>query len=175
MKRSRYRKTRRGSMRFQKDPVVLPLDPKPLVLVVDDDPVACSSVSRMARTLGYAAQCCSSGASALAFLRDAPTLVKVVLADMGMPRMDGGELAERLQDCNPRLPVVLMAARDDPYVGDLLAGYADFPFLPKPVRLGPLAQVLAACLKSGVPRPARSSRPSGAAEGRRRLSGQHSV
>jgi CheY-like chemotaxis protein len=162
-------------MSVQADPAVLPLDPKPLVLVVDDDPMPCADICRMVRTLGYAAQSCSSGASALALLRDAPGLVKVVLADMGMPRMDGGELAERLQDCNPRLPVVLMAAPNDPYVGDLLAGYADFPFLAKPVRFGALAQVLTACLKSAVPRPARSSRPSGASEGRRRLSGQHSV
>jgi hypothetical protein len=49
----------------------------------------------------------------------------------------GGELAERVKDLYPRLPVALIAASDDPHADDLLEGYADLPFLQKPVALGP--------------------------------------
>lgn len=133
------------------DPDALPAEPKPLILVVDDDPVPCSTISRMVGTLGYSVRCCSSGAAALTSLREVPGAVRLVLAEMGMPGMDGGELAERLQDFDPRLPVVLMAARDDPYVGELRAGYADFPFLSKPIGLADLRDVLGSYVASGRP------------------------
>ena len=152
---------------------ILPLDPRPLVLVVEDDPVLCSIIARMVGLLGYAAEACGDGRSALAYVQRSFQGVRLVLADLGMPGMDGGELAERLQDLNPRLPVVLMADRHDPDIGDLLAGYADFPFLPKPVTTSALAELLSRQL--GPPVPLREQRPSRPAKVRHRTSGQQSI
>jgi CheY-like chemotaxis protein len=153
---------------------ILPLDPRPLVLVVEDDPVLCSIIARMVGLLGYAADQCGGGRSALAYVQRSFQGVRLVLADLGMPMMDGGELAERLQDLDPRLPVVLMAEGHDPDVGDLLAGYADFPFLPKPVTTPALAAVLSHHLGPPVPLRARQ-RPSRPVKVRHRTSGQQSL
>jgi CheY-like chemotaxis protein len=119
-----------------------PLDDRPLVLVVDHDPNSRSTVTRMVRTLGFQARSCTSGAETLRCLQESGARVRLVLADLGMPRMDGGELAERIHDIHPTLHVALMARRDDPHVGDRLAGYGDFPFLGRPVVLRELADLL---------------------------------
>jgi two-component system cell cycle sensor histidine kinase/response regulator CckA len=101
-----------------------------------------------------------------------PGLVRLVLADMAMPRMDGGELAERIRDRFPRLPVVLMAGAQDPHVEKLLQGYADVPFLPKPISLGKLAELLIDFLG---PAPSPEPRSMHQATAHRRGSGTHRV
>lgn len=148
------------------------LDPVPLVLVVDDELTPRSIVARMVRSMGYRVQSCQSGAAALRYLQEHPGTVRLLLADLGMPRMDGGELAERAQDLGQRLRIALMASHHDPHVGDLVAGYADLPFLRKPVGFGELADLIQRLV--GPPVPAApwppSVRRSGAS---RRISGQH--
>jgi CheY-like chemotaxis protein len=151
---------------------VLPLDPTPLVLVVDDELTPRSLIARMVRSIGYQARSCPSGKAALRFLAAHPRAVRLLLADLGMPRMDGGELAERAKDLDPSLRVMLMADPRDPRVGGLLSGYRDLPFLPKPVSFGDLAEKLERLL--GIPT-APASAPPSMASGRRprRHSGQH--
>src|SRR5215208_3630522 len=105
----------------------------------------------MVRSLGFQVRSCPSGAAALRFLQAHPGAVRLVLADLAMPRMDGGELAERVKDLYPRLPVALMASAGDPHADDLLEGYADFPFLQKPVALGNLAELLMDLLGEPIP------------------------
>jgi CheY-like chemotaxis protein len=152
---------------------VLPLDTRPFVLVVEDEVTPRSIVTRMVRTLGYRAGSCPGGAAALRFLRETPG-VSLVLADLGMPRMDGGELAERIWDFNPRIPVALMAGRGDAHVDDLRAGYADLPFIAKPVALGDLAELLFVLL--GPPAPLTPAPKSmGRVSARRRPSDQKKV
>jgi CheY-like chemotaxis protein len=65
------------------------------VLVVDDEVTPRSIVSRMVRAMGYPVRTCRSGRDALHFLAAHPRQARLLLADLGMPRMDGGELAER--------------------------------------------------------------------------------
>ena len=63
----------------------------------------------------------------------------MLLADLEMPGMDGGELAERALDLDPSLVVVLMAA-PDAELRELLYGYRDLPLLWKPLALPELAR-----------------------------------
>jgi two-component system, cell cycle sensor histidine kinase and response regulator CckA len=156
------------------DVKVLPLDPAPQVLVVDDELTPRAIVTRMVRSLGYRARSCQSGAKALRFLMAHPREVRLLLADLGMPRMDGGELAERAKDLDPTLIAVLMAGPSDPDVGDLLSGYRDLPFVPKPVSFSDLAEKLERLL--GIPSQPTSplrSMDSVRPRSRRRTSGQH--
>jgi CheY-like chemotaxis protein len=140
-----------------------------LVLVVDDEPTPRAAVTAMVRSLGYRARSCPSGRAALRFLTIHPREVRLLLADLGMARMDGGELAERARDLDHSLIAVLMAAPGDPSVAELLSAYPDLPFVPKPVSFADLAEKLERLL--GVPaqptRPPRSMQAS-QPRGRRR-------
>ena len=154
------------------DAKLLPFDP--LVLVVDDELTPRSIVARMVRSLGYRARSCQSGLAALRYLKARPGEVRLLLADMGMPRMDGGELAERAKDLDTGLIVALMADTRDPHARELLSGYPDFPFVPKPVSFDDLAEKLERLL--GIP--AQPTTPPRSMERvqrrlRRRPSGSH--
>ena len=128
---------------------ILPLDPGPLVLVVDDEARPRSRVTRWIRALGYQARSCHSGTSALRFLKAHPRQVRLLLTDLAMPGMDGGELAERAKDLDPTLIAVLMAGSGDLLASELLSGYRDLPFVPKPVHFADLAEKLELLL--GIP------------------------
>jgi two-component system, cell cycle sensor histidine kinase and response regulator CckA len=154
------------------DVTVLPLDP--LVLVVDDELTPRLIITRMVRSLGYRALSCQSGRAALRYLEAHPGQVRLLLTDLGMPRMDGGELAERAKDLDANLIAVLMALPGDPLLGDLLSGYGDLPFVPKPVSFSDLAEKLERLL--GIPAQPTSPPRSMASARRRerqRPSGSH--
>jgi CheY-like chemotaxis protein len=155
------------------DTRVLPLDPAPLVLVVDDEGISRSIVSRMLRALGYQARGFQSGPAALRFMREHPREVRLLLADLGMAGMDGGELAERAKDLDPSLIAVLMADPRDTQLGELLSGYGDLPFVPKPVSFGDLAEKLERLL--GIPSGPTAPPSMGRLRSRRRTSGHHEV
>jgi CheY-like chemotaxis protein len=152
------------------DTQVLPPDPGPVVLVVDDEFTPRSIVSRMVRAMGYPARSCRSGPDALRFLAAHPRRVRLLLADLGMPRMDGGELAERARDLDPTLRVVLLVDPADPHAVELLHGYRDFPYLNKPVSFGDLYGWLQQLL--GAPPTGLTHPPSMVRSRVRRSSGQ---
>jgi CheY-like chemotaxis protein len=149
----------------------------PLVLVVDDEPAARSAVSRMVRGLGYRVQACGSGREALRYLEAHPREVKLLLADIAMPRMDGGELVERARDLDPGVRAVLMAGQGEGQVEELLAGYRDLPTLAKPVGFSELYGRLRELLGPPAMAPGRPSSPGQPARPRsaRRPSGRHEI
>ena len=142
----------------------------PLVLVVDDEPDERSTVCRMVRGLGYRVQACASGREALAYLAAHPREVKLLLTDVGMPVMDGGELVERARDLDPALRAVLLAPPGDAQVDELLAGYRDLPNLTKPVGFSELYGRLRELLGPPALSPSRQARPR-----TRRPSGRHEL
>ena len=65
-----------------------------------------------------------------------------MLANLLLPAMDGGELAERARDLEPGLRVALMTSESERGESELLAGYHDVPVLEKPVAFGRLYDLL---------------------------------
>ena len=151
-----------------------PLRAGPLILVVDDDQPDRVAATRMVRGLGYPARSFRQGRDALHFVQSHPQVGRVLLADLGMPVMDGGELVERVLDADPTMRAALMADRHDPEVAELLEGYRDLPILRKPLRFADLYDVLARLAgpppHGAEPQPASLSAAS--PWSRRRTSGQ---
>jgi signal transduction histidine kinase/ActR/RegA family two-component response regulator len=84
------------------------------VLVVDDDLLVLTGTSAMIEDLGHTAIEAHSGAEALAALASG-TEIDVVMTDHAMPAMTGLQLAERIEEKYPGLPVILAT------------GYAELP------------------------------------------------
>jgi CheY-like chemotaxis protein len=143
----------------------------PLVLVVDDDSETRSAVCRMVRGLGYRVQACASGREALKYLEAHPREARLLLADLAMPQMDGGELVERARDLDPTLRVALLADTEEAEVNELLAGYRDLPVLTKPVGFSDLYGRLRELLGPPAMSPSRQAR----SRSSRRPSGRHEV
>jgi CheY-like chemotaxis protein len=82
------------------------------VLVVDDDPVVGKSFDRVLSGKGYAVITASNAQEALSKL-DAEDY-DVVYTDIKMPGMSGLEMAERVKESRPWLPVVIVTGYGSP-------------------------------------------------------------
>ncbi len=109
------------------------LGPAPTILLADDESSPRAEAAKLLRG-GLGCHVCEAvdGRQALRTFREHHGKIKLVLTDLIMPVMDGGELAERIRDIDPAVPIVLMSAPLSDDAAELLAGYSDFPFLQKP-------------------------------------------
>ena len=103
-----------------------------LALVIDDEPQTANVTTRLLRSLGFTAVAVSSGAEALKLYGDRLSEVKVVLLDMIMPGMNGGEAFRRLRQLRETLPVVFYSGYDGDVAQDELrapgTGFLQKPF-----------------------------------------------
>jgi CheY-like chemotaxis protein len=113
----------------------------------------------MVRALGYQARTARDGREALRYLQQHPGEIRLILTDVVMPYMDGGELAERARDLHPRLPIVLMSAYPVGEIAELVAAYPELPFLEKPFTTETLHKVLTPILGPPGQRPGSLPRP----------------
>jgi DNA-binding response OmpR family regulator len=119
------------------------------VLVVEDDDAIAQVLQRSLRLEGYEVKLAADGVVALeeahAFLPD------LVILDLGLPRMDGIEVAKQLRESDD-VPILVLTARDavDARVEGLDAGADDY--LVKPFERQELLARLRALLRRRPPR-----------------------
>jgi signal transduction histidine kinase len=111
------------------------------ILLVDDDPLVTEATAGMLEQLGHRALIASSGTLALELIRLEPA-IDLVITDQAMPGMSGTELAARVRDARPNLPVVLATGFADLPSGDV----PSTPRLDKPYRLHKLAATITTVL-----------------------------
>ena len=83
-------------------------------LLVEDDPVVRGMAARGLREAGYAVLEAVNGREALDLVRARTGRLDVVVTDIGMPEMDGYDLARRLSEERPDMPIVFMSGYGDP-------------------------------------------------------------
>lgn len=124
--------------------------PKPVALIVDDEPPIRRLLSLALESEGYAVYEARSGAEGLseaAFRRP-----EVIVLDLGLPDMDGLEVLKRLREWS-QAPVLILSVRQD--VGDKVAALdlgAD-DYLTKPFHTAELAARLRALRRHSQPQP----------------------
>jgi DNA-binding response OmpR family regulator len=121
----------------------------PRVLVVEDDDEIAQTLQRSLRMEGYEVRIASDGVSALddahAFLPD------LVVLDLGLPRLDGIDVARTLREGDD-VPILMLTARDalEARVEGLDAGADDY--LVKPFERQELLARMRALLRRRPPR-----------------------
>jgi CheY-like chemotaxis protein len=80
--------------------------PKKVILCVDDNEQELSVLKFMLATNGYRVVSACSGQEAIGIF--AGTQVDLVLADYGMPQMNGDQLVGRLKQIAPHIPMILL-------------------------------------------------------------------
>jgi CheY-like chemotaxis protein len=83
----------------------------PLVLCVDDELVGLKVRSMVLERSGYRVLTATDGASGISIFESEP--VDVVVLDYSMPGMHGGEVASRMRQIKPHVPILLLSA----YIG----------------------------------------------------------
>ena len=135
------------------DPLPLALFRPPIILVVESRTAARSTTSRLVRALGYEARTARDGQQALRILLQYPSLHQLVLTNIVLPDMDGGELAERIhaQGLGTRVAVVAEYAPIGKAAA-VITAHPNVPVLRKPFGFRELYDVL--CRLVGPPRAA---------------------
>jgi CheY-like chemotaxis protein len=82
-----------------------------LVLCVDDELVGLRVRKILLERAGYRVLTAMDGASGLTIFENEP--VEAVVLDYSMPGMHGGEVASRMRQIKPRIPILLLSA----YIG----------------------------------------------------------
>jgi CheY-like chemotaxis protein len=105
---------------------------RPVILVVDDEPVIADTLTAVLRRSGFAAFAAYDGLSALELAAAIPP--QLLISDIAMPRMNGVELAMTLVNTIPDCKVLLFSGHAS-HTDLIEAGEAgfDFPLLTKPV------------------------------------------
>ena len=139
----------------QAAPVAAPHAPAPSVrggneaiLVVEDETLLRTMISRALRHLGYRVFEATSGVNALAIWTDLDGAVDVLLTDMVMPYgISGMDLASRLREQKPALEVIVMSGYSVELAQDG-GGMAarDVRFLGKPFTIAALSETVRSAL-----------------------------
>ena len=80
---------------------------KETILLADDEPMVTEVGSKMLETLGYRVMIAQGGEQALELYRQRQKDIDLVILDMIMPDMGGGETFDRLKGINPGVRVIL--------------------------------------------------------------------
>lgn len=104
------------------------------ILVVDDNPVNRISVSNLLLSLGTRPTICSSANEAMIFIKNNYDF-DLGLIDIQMPNVDGYELAKKIKEINPLLPLIGMSSLGEnqtPKLDDQTDTFSSY--LIKPIR-----------------------------------------
>jgi len=125
---------------------------KGTILLVDDEESLIALGGRMLEYLGFTVLTAPDGLQAVNLYRERGKEIDLVLMDLTMPHMNGGEAFGELRQINPRVRVILSSgySRDDvagSFAGKNLAGV-----LQKPYTLAKLTEALSAVLPGADPK-----------------------
>jgi CheY-like chemotaxis protein len=119
------------------------------VLIVDDDPAIRTLLVDLLEDEGYEVASAANGQEALRYLHDAQTPPRIILLDLMMPVMSGWQFRD-VQRQRPELaqiPVIVLSASENlPEAARVLAASA---YVPKPVNLERLTQIVDALYRTG--------------------------
>lgn len=110
------------------------------ILLVEDNEDLRASTKGMLRALDYRVTACSDGEQGLKVFEASPSLYDLMITDVVMPGMGGGELADRIRWLRPELPILFVSGYTDNVIlrHGVLEGEADL--LEKPFQADQLAR-----------------------------------
>ena len=118
-----------------------------VVLFVDDEPALAEMGLQMLSCIGYTPEIRTSPLEALEAFRAHPRRYCAVVTDLSMPQMNGIQLARRLREIHPGIPVALCTGFSDPGAEDRARAAGVAAFLYKPLTLADLANALKTLLE----------------------------
>ncbi|MEP6589697.1 MAG: ATP-binding protein [Gemmatimonadota bacterium] len=116
------------------------------ILIAEDEPQIRRLATRVLQGLGYTVLAGADGHEARALAAGRPATIDLLLTDMVMPGMGGGELVRRIQEDHASVALLLMSGYSEELVA---AEYGGAPFLAKPFTPAELAEAVRRALDGG--------------------------
>jgi len=115
------------------------------ILVVDDEPLVCETVTMILQFDGHQVDSASSGEQALAIFQ--PGKFDLVITDFFMPAMNGEKLAATIKMRCPGQPVIMLTAYPEKLNQQQPLSVVDL-FLGKPFEIDTLRDAITQCVPS---------------------------
>jgi CheY-like chemotaxis protein len=125
------------------------------ILVVEDEAGVRELACQFLRVKGYNVLEAEGGLNALEIARRHPGTIHLLLSDMVMPKMSGGELAAQLKAIRPETRIAFMSGYSEFSRGDLGKGFPEAPVLQKPFSPASLVEIVREVLARPLATPAR--------------------
>ena len=112
------------------------------ILLIDDEECVIDANKLILERLGYHVLTAQSGSEAIQIYKSSPEKVHMVILDMILPEMSGGEIFDRLKALNPNVKVILYSGYGiDGNAQDIIDRGCN-GFLQKPFKIEHLSQTL---------------------------------
>jgi two-component system cell cycle sensor histidine kinase/response regulator CckA len=129
----------KGEIRTEKNKVPELFKGKETVLLVDDEDMVANVADQMLKKLGYEVLVARSGKEAIGYYEPKKDEIDIVLLDMIMPDMSGGDVFDRIKEINPHAKVLLSSGYSvEGQAADILRRGCD-GFIQKPFSLQALS------------------------------------
>ncbi len=119
---------------------------KERILFVDDEDMVLNVIGKMLIKMGYDALSANNGQKALDLYKENQGKIDLVLLDMVMPDMGGGETYDRLKDINPDIKVLLASGYSIEGQATEIINRGCNGFIQKPFNMSGLSQKIRAVL-----------------------------
>ncbi|MGV1100863.1 ATP-binding protein [Thiovibrio sp. JS02] len=103
-----------------------------MILFVDDEPQICAMMRSMLSRHGYRIATYHDPQEALRAFAEQPGKYALVITDMTMPQLTGADLAKKILEINPELPVILSSGYSDSIDREKALAMGFFDYLYKP-------------------------------------------
>jgi signal transduction histidine kinase/DNA-binding response OmpR family regulator len=110
------------------------------ILLIDDDESVLRAVEAMLRSEGHAVTKCLGGRQGLARFEEGN--YDLVITDLGMPELNGWEVAAKVKDASPDMPVVLLTGWGAEITAERISQLGIDGIVQKPCRLNVLRQTI---------------------------------
>jgi signal transduction histidine kinase len=112
------------------------------VLFVDDEAMLVDMSRQILQRLGYQVTACTSSVEALTRFQDDPQAFDLLITDMTMPHMTGKELAEKVLQIRPAIPVILCTGFSETITEEAAKRIGIQAFILKPIVMADLAETM---------------------------------
>jgi len=119
------------------------------ILLVDDESLILDVASDMLKTMGYTVITAQDGPSALETYAQKQAEIDLVILDMVMPDMGGGEVFDELKKINPQVKVLLSSGYSLNGQASRIIDRGCDGFIQKPFTMGDISRQLRGILRTG--------------------------
>jgi len=116
--------------------------PKPVILLVDDEAEVLAITAKILRSLHYTVIESTNGLEAVRYYEDHSDTVDLVVSDIIMPELSGIEAVMRMRRIRESLPVIFITGYDQEYFEQQVEEDENTRLVLKPLRIGELSKII---------------------------------
>jgi len=129
------------------------------ILVVDDDIVVLTALSKMLNLFGYIVAGASNSQAAMDYVANSRKRFDLIITDLAMPAIDGVQFMAAAKKIFPDIPVIVMTGYSERCTPEEALRLGAFAYVPKPFNIPEVISTIERALRP-APVTAHRSRPS---------------